>query len=140
MALRERLCGCSHVYVWEISNDERMPFQVWARGASAQCSTLFTIRTHTHAHPSLLHTLMHVCVRTYMYIGIYTCRGICNFVINPPHLVLYSRHLFTSLQDCRNIAFKSTSDSDSVVSQGPGSYSYCMRKLHDTSPSSNPNE
>lgn len=71
----------------------------------------FSPYARTHAHPSLLrthiHTLMRVCVRTY----IYTCRGICNFVINPPHLVLYSRHLFTSLQDCRNTAFKSTPDS-----------------------------
>lgn len=56
-ALRERLCGCSHVYVWEISNDERMPFQVWARGASVQCPTLSY--AHTHALP-----LTHECVHT----------------------------------------------------------------------------
>lgn len=54
----ERDCGCSHVYVWEISNDERMPFQVWAGGASVQCPTLspYTQR-HTHTLPSQAYTL-----------------------------------------------------------------------------------
>lgn len=40
MALRDRLRGCSHVYVWEISNDERMPFHVWTGGASVRRPTL----------------------------------------------------------------------------------------------------
>lgn len=104
----ERLCGCSHVYVWEISNDERMPFQVWARGASVRCPTL-----SPHALP-LTHT----------HIATHTHRDMCNFVINPLHIVLYSHHMFTTskdLQDCRSIASKSTPDIDSVVSRGPGS-------------------
>lgn len=58
-ALRERLCGCSHVYVWEISNDERMPFQVWARGASVQCSTLLTTRIHTHTRTLCMRVRIH---------------------------------------------------------------------------------
>lgn len=53
--LRERLCGCSCVYVWEISNDERIPFQVWAGGATKLHP--FTMRTHTHRHvQTLAHT------------------------------------------------------------------------------------
>lgn len=44
----ERLCGCSCVYVWEISNDERIPFQVWAGGASTLHP--FTMCTQTRAH------------------------------------------------------------------------------------------
>lgn len=64
LALRERLCGCSHVYVWEISNDERMPFQVWTRGASVQCPTL-TPYARTHMLPRR-HT--HSCVRLCVYV------------------------------------------------------------------------
>lgn len=45
---RERLCGCSHVYVWEISNDERMAFQVWARGAPLFSAPPFD---RIHAYP-----------------------------------------------------------------------------------------
>lgn len=78
---RERLCGCSHVYVWEISNDERMPFQVWARGASVQCPTL----------SPYTHTLLHVCA----YIGIHN--GICTYCMFATLKIL---------QDCRYIAFQ----------------------------------
>lgn len=51
-----------------------MPFQVWARGASAQCSTLFTIRTHTRTHILLYyaHTYAHSCIYVYSHTWAYT--------------------------------------------------------------------
>lgn len=65
LALRESLCGCSRVYVLEISNDERISFQVWASGASAECSTLFTIQLHARTpHPLCTHIQMRESVFT----------------------------------------------------------------------------
>lgn len=93
LALRERLCGCSHVYVWEISNDERMPFQVWTGGASVQCPTLSPY-AGTHALP-LTHTLTLCMCVCGTYSDIHTQR--CNFIINSCTLysiaTIWSPHL-----------------------------------------------
>lgn len=85
LALRERLCGCSRVYVWEISNDERMPFQVWTRGASVQCPTL-TPYARTHM---LIRRHTHLCMRVCVCVCVWVCTFIhtYNFVIDPYVLV-----------------------------------------------------
>ena len=91
-ALRERLCGCSHVYVWEISNDERMPFQVWARGASVQCSTLLTTHTHIHTHT---HTL---CASVCAYIACTLAEACVISSSIPSTLFFYSHHMLNTSQ------------------------------------------
>lgn len=99
LAPREGQCGCAHVYVWDISNDERMLFQVWARGASTPCSILFAICTH----PSWCMHVGHIILQTFVIHFTLCCTA--TFVHNVHHK---AKHCLQNL------------------SHHEGSYSYCM--------------
>lgn len=124
---RERLCGCSHVYVWEISNDERMPFQVGTGGASFKCPTLLPCTSTAHMRSSWrARSLARAYIRWHI-------RSVCNFIIRCCTLCSVATMVTTS-KDFSDTASRSMPDTDSVVSLGPGSQSHYT--YTDTSPSS----